>query len=135
MARLYPDIRIASLRFSALRDDRSSAKSIGHRDLFAYSMTEAVARACLAGISSDKFNGHEVFYAIAPDIAYEHLPEDDATWDKFGLQGDKRTSLELLAKTYPGTKVREGWWVTGQERRGFFDCSKAEQLLDWKHDV
>ncbi len=133
ICRLFPDVRIASLRFHALRHTRKQASWISHRDLCGYSSYDAVDRACLAGITSDKFKGHEVFYIIGPDLAYRHHPDDERMWERYGLQGEQRTSKHIMDLKYPGTKVRSGWFDSGNELRGFYDCSKAERLLDWTH--
>ncbi|KAK4047079.1 hypothetical protein OIV83_005642 [Microbotryomycetes sp. JL201] len=47
-------------------------------------------------------------------------------------KGAKFTSAQLAAKYFPNTPVRAGWF-DADEGRGFFDCSKAEKLLDWTH--
>jgi len=31
-------------------------------------------------------------------------------------------------------KIDEGWWE-GNPRRSFFDTSKAESMLGWRHDI
>jgi nucleoside-diphosphate-sugar epimerase len=116
-------------------DDRTQAKEIGPRDLFGYSTIDGVARACLLGLTSERFKGHEVFYIIGSDIVYDHLEEDEKRWARFDLHGNNRTSVGLLGKTYSGTKMRQGWWDEGRDLRGFFDCSKAEALLDWRHET
>lgn len=55
--------------------------------------------------------------AIAPDIATDlSLPSD-----------------QLRAKYWPDVPVRVKGWFETDPYRGFYDCSKAERLLGWKH--
>src|SRR5258706_7689542 len=76
-----------------------------------YTRHEAAARACLLSITAD-FKGHEVFYIVGPDTVSE-IP-----------------SLELKQKYFPDVLVRGD--LSGHN--SFFNSSKAERLLGWKHD-
>ncbi|HZG68799.1 MAG TPA: hypothetical protein VEZ12_18800, partial [Herpetosiphonaceae bacterium] len=54
----------------------------------------------------------EAFYIVAPDTAVD------------------QPSLALAERYFPGVQIRGD--LSGG--RGFFDCSKAERLLGWRHD-
>jgi UDP-glucose 4-epimerase len=115
IARRYEDMTISSLRFSwvinkwpqlAQEDVRRYAENI-----WGYTCLEAAARACLLALKAG-FKGHEVFYITAADTVTT-IP-----------------SSELAQEFYPAVPVRRH----GLEgNRSFFDCSKAERLLGWKH--
>lgn len=117
-ARRYEQMVIASMRFHwvvASRQAAVEAKGYSQTDasaknLWAYTGTKAAARACLLSLTAD-FKGHEVFYIVAPDTITE-LP-----------------SLELKQKFFPDVPVRGD--LDGH--KSFFDCSKAERMLGWKH--
>jgi UDP-glucose 4-epimerase len=118
-ARRYEGIRIASMRFHWVVPDRATAASrmgIASREvskhLWAYTLYEAAARACLMSLEAD-FDGHEVFYIVAPDTNID-VP-----------------SLDLCAQFFPGVPVRGD--LSGY--RSFFSCAKAERLLGWKHTL
>ena len=70
------------------------------------------ARACLLSLEG-KFKGHEAFYIVAPDTTAD-LP-----------------SLEVAAKLFPGIPIKGD--LSG--RKAFFNSSKAERILGWKHDL
>jgi UDP-glucose 4-epimerase len=119
-ARRYEKMVIASLRFHGVvpkRSDMAQALHRGHTDamtknLWAYTLSEAAARACLLSLTAD-FTGHEIFYIVAPDTI------------------TNTPSLELKAKFYPDVPVRGD--LSGC--KSFFDSSKAERMLGWKHDL
>ena len=77
----------------------------------------SVASALLLGLTSEGWSGHEVFYCVAPTIAW---PED---------QADSRS---MARKAWPDVPLREEWFA-GRKDQGFYDCSKAERMLGWKH--
>lgn len=118
-ARRYEKMVIASLRFHGVVSQRShmaQALSRGHSDamtknLWAYTLSEAAARSCLLSLTAD-FTGHEVFYIVAPDTIHD------------------TPSLELQQKFFPDVPVRGD--LSGH--KSFFDSSKAERMLGWKHD-
>ncbi|MDB5563038.1 MAG: NAD(P)-dependent oxidoreductase [Hyphomicrobiales bacterium] len=117
-ARRYEGIRIASLRFHWVVPDRATAAGpFGIADetiakhLWAYTRFEAAARASLQSLDA-AFEGHEVFYIVAPDTTID-VP-----------------SLELATRFFPGVPVRGD--LSGY--RSFFSTGKAERLLGWKHD-
>lgn len=119
-ARRYEKMIIASLRFHGVvskRSDMAQALQRGHNDamtknLWAYTLSEAAARSCLLSLTAD-FTGHEVFYIVAPNTITD------------------TPSLELKEKFYPDVPVRGD--LSGN--RSFFDSSKAERLLGWRHDL
>jgi UDP-glucose 4-epimerase len=118
-ARRYEKMVIASLRFHGVvpkRSDMVQALHHGHTDamtknLWAYTLSEAASRSCLLSLTAD-FTGHEVFYIVAPDTI------------------TNTASLELKEKFYPDVPVRGD--LSGN--KSFFDSSKAERMLGWKHD-
>ena len=116
--RRYEQMIISSMRFHAIVPDRSTivqAKGYSQTDaavknLWAYTRLEDASRACLLSLTAD-FDGHEVFYIVAPDTISD------------------TPSLELKQKFFPDAAVRGD--LSGH--RSFFDSSKAERLLGWKH--
>jgi UDP-glucose 4-epimerase len=124
-ARRYEDICIASIRFHWVVPDRELAvKAFNAEDqdpanaqqvakhLWAYTMREPAARACLMALDA-KYKGHEAFYIVAPDTV-SPIP-----------------SLELMAKYYPNVPIKGAFGG----HQSFFNCAKAERLLGWKHDA
>lgn len=118
-ARRYENMIISSMRFHWVIPERATAvqatgysqTEVGARNLWAYTRLDAAARACLLSLIAD-FKGHEVFYIAAPDTVAD-MP-----------------SLELKQKHFPDVPVRGD--LSGH--KSFFDSSKAERLLGWKHD-
>ena len=115
-ARRYEHIRIASMRFHWVVPDRATAGSWFNspgeeKHLWAYTLYEAAARACLLSLTAD-YQGHEIFYIAAPDTTID-VP-----------------SLELAAEYFPDVPIRGD--LSGY--RSFFSSAKAERLLGWRHD-
>jgi nucleoside-diphosphate-sugar epimerase len=118
-ARRYEQMIIASMRFHGVMPERpTTAQAQRHlqtdvavKSLWAYTRSEAASRACLLSLTAE-YTGHEVFYIAAPDTIAD------------------TPSLELKQKFFPDVPLRSD--LSGH--RGFFDCSKAERLLGWKHD-
>jgi hypothetical protein len=85
-----------------------------------------------------------VFNIVSGELNWEGGLEDDSRpkleeglgegGEKCGEERNKVGALELLEYHYPGTKVQEGWWGAGKERRGFWICDKAGKMLGWKHE-
>ena len=108
---------IASLRFhwvvasielasqNASKNTDSNAKQ-----LWAYTLAESAARACLAIIDAP-YVGHEVFYIVSPTTVMAEKTSD------------------LIAQWHPQTRVTKPLG----DHEGMYDCSKAERLLGWKH--
>lgn len=118
-ARRHPSMTIASLRFHWLLDNRERAieltarnNATATRHLWAYTLLSAAAHACLLSLTAE-FSGHEAFFIVAPRSALE------------------KPSLEAAREHYPDTPIRGDLSADA----GFFDCSKAERLLGWKHDA
>lgn len=119
IVRRYENMVIASMRFHwvvpkrefAIRAKGYSQTKAAAKNLWAYTLHSAAARACLLSLTAD-FKGHEVFYIAAPDTIMD-IP-----------------SLELKEEFFPDVPVRGD--LSGN--KSFFDCSKAERLLGWKHD-
>ncbi|KAG9003265.1 UDP-glucose 4-epimerase 5 [Tulasnella sp. JGI-2019a] len=115
IARTHPDMSIASLRFHhCVPKKKSSGPNVdkGWKDLWGWTSTESAARACLFALSVP-WKGHEVMIIASP----EHYADGHAE--------------ELARKYYPQAKRKSG---PLRKDQAFYDCSKAERLLDWKHD-
>ena len=101
---VVPERELAARNFTP---DSPSPK----KHLFAYTRFDAAARACLLSLEG-KFKGHEAFYIVAPDTTLD------------------TPSLEAAAKYFPGIPIKGD--LSG--RKAFFNSSKAERILGWKHD-
>ncbi len=116
-ARLHPGVSIASLRFhwnkprQFARDAYANGWTSLEKPLWAYVDPRAGARAALAAVLTD-LHGHEVIYITAPDTA-EDIPSHD-----------------LANRHFPQVPIRGDF--EGNAR--FFNTTKAERLLGWKHD-
>ncbi|KAL0954837.1 hypothetical protein HGRIS_003781 [Hohenbuehelia grisea] len=121
IVRRYPSMRIASLRLHWSVPNRAYARQgitdpeRKSKDLWGYVQEDSGAEAFMLAITKDDlpWTGHQQFFIVAPEIAYE---------------GD---SGELKEKFWPKVPVREGKEIAGKV--GFFDCSKAQRLLGWVH--
>jgi UDP-glucose 4-epimerase len=116
-ARRYEGIRISSMRFHWVVPDRATAAVRYHeqspeiaKHLWAYTRFDAAARACLLSLGA-AFNGHEVFYIVAPDTTAD------------------TPSRELAAKFFPSVPIRGDF----SGHQSFFSSAKAERLLGWTH--
>lgn len=118
IARRYESISIASLRFHWVVADREIARreyiadpraAVSH--LVSYTRLDAAARACLLSIGTERLQGHEVLFIVAPDTASD-IP-----------------SLEFLERFYPQAVIRGD--LSGH--RSLIDSAKAEKLLGWSH--
>lgn len=117
-ARRFEAMRIASLRFHWLAPNRQRVEEVkaaradfGTRELWAYTLVEEGARACLLALTAD-FTGHEVFYIVAPETLAE------------------TPTLALARQHYPATPLRAD--LPGHT--SFFNCAKAERVLGWRHE-
>lgn len=114
LARRFPSLSVASLRFSAIMEREARAAHIQRNeaaaapDLWGYSPPDACAEVCLAALTAD-VRGAEVFYVVADRTASE-VPSE-----------------ELARRYFPDTPIRGD--LSGQ--RGFYDCSPARDRLDW----
>ena len=117
-ARRYEGMTISSMRFHWVVPERAAAvkargysqTNAGVKNLWAYTRFDSAAQACLLSLTAD-FKGHEVFYITAPDTIVD------------------TPSLELKQEFFPDVPVRGD--LSGH--KSFFNSSKAERLLGWKH--
>ena len=117
-ARLYPQLAVVSLRIHGAVDDRvAAARAVPEMNqamlvnhLWGYVRLDAVARACLLALHVSG-SGHEVVNIVAPDTV---------------MDVDSR---ELAARHYPEVPIRGD--LAG--RSGFYDCTKAQEVLGWTH--
>lgn len=115
-ARRDPRATIVSLRLHALARDEAHLRewkndppALSVKDLWGYTGLADAATACLAALHADLV-GSEVIYFVAPKTIAN------------------RPSAELARTFYPHVGVRGD--LGGPDGfGGFFDCSKAEQLL------
>ena len=122
IARRYPHIRLASVRLhwsAPSREYVTGAKKVyahAKRDLWGYVQEDSGANAFLLALTAEEgaWEGHEAFYVAAPDIPYDDV-----------------SSMELRDRFYKDVPIKEGKDLSGN--KSFFDCSKAERLLGWKH--
>lgn len=119
IVRRYEDVTVGSLRFhGVIEPEKHNLKQTAPiepwstRHLWGYTSFDAAARASLLAVTAN-FTGAHAFYIVAPETMM-------AT-----------PSLELAARFYPGVPVRGD--LSGNH--GFFDCSRAEKLLGWKHNL
>lgn len=119
--RRYPSMRIASLRLHWSIPHSSVALQLdpGKRakDLWGYVQQDSGAEAFLLAVELDDvsaaWSGHEAFFITAPETVSD-------------------TDSKVLHETYwPDVPLKDGKEVSG--KTGFFDCSKAERVLGWKH--
>ncbi len=115
IVRRYEDMRIASMRFHWVVPEKKRAADNYNRpgaekNLWAYTLHEAAADACLRSLTAP-FEGHEVFYIVAPDTT------------------NPRPSLDLAREFYPHVPVTGD--LSGHN--AFFSSRKAERLLGWTH--
>ena len=116
-ARRHAGIRIASMRFHWVVPDRATAGagSISRARKNTSGAIRFTRRprgpACRA--SRPAYDGHEVFYIVAPDTTID-VP-----------------SLELAARFFPEVPIKGD--LSGH--RSFFSSAKAERLLGWRHDA
>ncbi len=117
MVRRFGDMTIASMRFHGVVTGRTEAAAWlddpdrpVEKHLWGYLTDTAAARAVLLGLTS-AFTGHEEFFIVAPDTMMD-IPSE-----------------ELAAEYYPDVPIRGDLSGTN----GFFDCSKATDLLGWEH--
>ncbi|WVW82880.1 hypothetical protein I302_104892 [Kwoniella bestiolae CBS 10118] len=126
LCHLHPDLTIASLRLHHVLD--SAPDYPREQELWCWTSSASAARACLLGLTQARWKGHEAFYIVEPEIAW-------------GGSSPEIGALALLAESEwsrPGRfgRVEYDWWNgEGRERRGFWDCTKAERMLGWRGGV
>lgn len=118
IVRRFETMTIASLRLHGVVPDVSATRGwvgttelIAEKQLWGWTSRDATARAFLLALTAD-FSGHEVFYIVAPETMVD------------------TPSMELRDRHYPEVPVTGD--LSGH--RGFFDCSKAQNMLGWSHD-
>jgi nucleoside-diphosphate-sugar epimerase len=119
IARRYSSLGIASFRYHMVVPDRDRALAayagapdgVAGKNLWGYTTFAAAAGACWRALEAD-LSGHEVFYIVAPQNA------------------GGAPSRELAQGQYPAVPLR--CELSGED--GFFDCSKAERMLGWRHE-
>lgn len=117
LARRFESTSIASLRLHGIVENRNEATvwqqtpDIVRRQLWGYTTSSEAARAFLLGITAP-FDGHEVFYVVAPDTMADQPSE------------------ELASHHYPNVPRRSS--LAGNS--GFFDTRKAADILGWTHE-
>jgi nucleoside-diphosphate-sugar epimerase len=126
LCRMYPEARVASIRMhftrSSISETTSSVKNTG---LWSWSSVDAVVRACVLGLTSEGWSGAEAFHIASEEIFYPTTLSD----------GVEIPALELLERFWPDrVKHIDTTWWEGTPRRSFFDTSKAQRLLGWRHD-
>ena len=117
-ARRYEDMTIGSLRFHWLLDSRERALELTKvmspaavKHLWAYTCFADASRAILAVLQA-AYKGHEAFYIVAPRTAVA------------------AESITIAQAHYPDVPFKHEM----PDHTGFFDCSKAERLLGWRHE-
>lgn len=115
--RRYADMRIASLRFHYVVPERSVAADLYNPQvekpglhLWAYCLRDAAARACLLSVEAP-FQGHQVFYIVAPDTTMD------------------APSAGLAERYFPDVPLRRPL----EGNSSFFSSEKAERVLGWVH--
>ncbi|NJN17314.1 MAG: NAD(P)-dependent oxidoreductase [Oscillochloris sp.] len=119
IARRFEAVTIGSLRFHWVTEERPHLADYPQinqealaRNLWSFTRLEAAARACLAVLEAD-YRGHEVFFITAP-ITVSDEP-----------------SRSLSRRWYPQTEIHGDFGANCS----FYDNSKAERLLGWRHDL
>lgn len=119
LCRRHADLRVASLRFHWVVPDMELPRRYAsdpslpprRKSLWAWTRTEAAARACLLGVTAD-YSGHHALFIIGPTTVSD------------------RPSLELAREHYPEVPIRGD--LSGHT--SFFSCARAERVLGWRHD-
>lgn len=127
VCRLYPGTRVASIRMHFTRASvNETTSSVKHTGLWSWSSVDAVVRACILGLTSEGWTGAEAFHIAAEEIFFPKELSD----------GMILPALELAEKYWPSRikRIDKSWW-DGNPRRSFFDTSKAQTMLGWKHDM
>lgn len=116
-ARRYEHMSITSLRFHWIVGERATTVArradlgkLQVKQLWGYTRLDAAADACLLSLTAN-FKGHEALYIVAPITTMDVA------------------SRELQHEFFPNVPVRGNL----SNNRAFFDCTKAERFLGWKH--
>lgn len=113
------DMTIASLRFHWVVSDRQSTAEyyladmeLSRKHLWSYTPRISAASACLLGITAD-FRGHEVFFIMASDTAFD------------------TPTLDLVQKYYPQVEIRSDL----RGNTSLISSAKAHRMLGWRHEI
>lgn len=108
-------MRVASLRLHYSVPSKSMASGRDRiKDLWGYVQQDSAAEAFLLSIEDNgKWNGHERFFIVAPEIACDI------------------ETASLLKEYWSNVPIKEGAEIKG--RQALFNCDKAAALLDWQH--
>ncbi|KAJ7716729.1 hypothetical protein DFH07DRAFT_861937 [Mycena maculata] len=122
IVRRFPTMRVASLRLHWSVPNRAFAQKLevsrAKNDLWGYVQEDSAAESFLLAVTrpTDKWpSAAEAFFIVAPEITV-----------------DSPDTSELLQEHWPNVSIKEGKAMSG--RAGFFDCSKAKELLGWEHN-
>jgi nucleoside-diphosphate-sugar epimerase len=127
VCRYYPGTRVASIRMHFTRSSiNDTTASVKHTGLWSWSSVDAVLRACVLALTSEGWSGAEAFHIASDEIFYPASLSD----------GREVPALDVLEKHWPGRvkRIDRSWWKENP-RRSFFDTSKAQSVLGWKHDL
>lgn len=122
IVRRFPDMRVASMRPHWVLPSTSFHRLIAMEELdsakqlWGWTEVGACARAFLLAITKDSDewkSGHEAFFIVSPRIG-SHSP-----------------TAELVEEWWPNVPRRKEF----EGQQGLFDCSKAERVLGWTHDL
>jgi UDP-glucose 4-epimerase len=116
IARSVPNMMIASLRFHKLLSEAEVVERRRYtanaecdvRELWGYTPMVSAVEACM-NVLTAHWTGHEVFFVVGRETISD-VP-----------------SADLQKEFYPGVCVKRP--LRGHD--SFFDCTKAERLLDW----
>jgi nucleoside-diphosphate-sugar epimerase len=108
---------------SSIKDTTSTVKPTG---LWSWSSVDAVLRACILGLTSEGWTGAEAFHIAADDIYYPANLSENV----------ELPALDVLERHWPGRvkHIDKTWWAENP-RRSFFNTSKAQRMLGWKHEL
>lgn len=126
---------------AVIRGVPSGESQVDQFDLWGYGMLDECARAFLLGITSEGWSGHEVFCELSSFLNTRPLSRSDPMFclsGKDAIGPDIATDFslssdQLRAKYWPDVPVTVKGWFEVDPYRGFYDCSKAERLLGWRH--
>ncbi|CAD6576165.1 MAG: hypothetical protein CYPHOPRED_005933 [Cyphobasidiales sp. Tagirdzhanova-0007] len=113
----FPGMNVASMRIHEVaplkdvqKEHEENAQS-GIKQLWGWVNPKATARACLLSVEKDLKGRHEIFNIVAPNTT------------------QSTPSRELAKQYYPDVEIKPGF----DGSKGFWDVSKAKELLGWEH--
>ncbi|KAJ7227051.1 hypothetical protein GGX14DRAFT_347518 [Mycena pura] len=121
IVRRYSDMRVASLRLHWSVPNRAYAQKTdtqrAKNDLWGYVQEDSAAEAFILAITepTDRWpSAAEAFLIVAPETTVDV------------------DTIEIMREYWPNVPLKSGKSISGRE--GFFDCSKAKELLGWVHN-